>query len=74
MIFHLNGDWGSTFFALGRLSRSLSLRLRLSLTGGLGLIPSKICGMQDPSKGMLNRFRLQMVVNHCSCRCTRTRS
>ena len=78
MNFHLNGDWGSTFFALGRLSLSLilSLSLRLSLTpsGGLWLIPSGICGMGDPPKRKMNQFWLQMVVNRRSCCCTRTRS
>ena len=78
MIFHLNDDWGSTSFALGRLSLSLSLslslNLSLSLKGGLWLIPSGFSGMEDPLKGMLNQFRLQMVVRRRSCRCTRTPS
>ena len=72
IIFHLNGEWESTCFALGRLS--LSLSLSLSLRGGPWLIPSGICGMQDPLKEMVNQFRLQMVVNRRSCRCTRTLS
>ena len=72
MISHLNGDWGSTFFALGRLSLSLSpsLSLSLSLRGGLWLVPSGICGLEDPLKRIVNQFRLQMVVNRRSCRCT----
>ena len=82
MIFHSNGDWGSTFFALVRLSPSLSFSLSLSLSlsfslslrGGLWLIPSEICGMEDPAEGMVNRFRLQMVVTCRSCCYTRTRS
>ena len=41
--------------------------------GGLWLIPSGICGMEDP-QGIVNQFRLQIVVNRQSCPCTRTRS
>ena len=82
MIFHFNGVWGSSLYAPGclclhlRLSLSLSLRLILSLRlrGGLWLIPSGICGMEDPPQGMVYQFRLQMAVNRRSCRCTRTRS
>ena len=33
-----------------------------------------IRGMEDPLKGMVNQFRLQMVLNRSSCRCTRIRS
>ena len=83
MIFHFDGGWGATFFALGRLSLSPSLSLSLSLPlslsfsltlrGGLWLIPSGICGMEDPREGMVNKFRLQMEVNCRSCRCVRTR-
>ena len=78
IIFDLDGDWGSTFIVLGRLSLSLSLSLglsfRLSLRGGLWLIPSGICVMQDPPRGMVNQLQLQMVVKCRSCRCTRTQS
>ena len=70
MISHSNGDWGSAFLAFGCLS--LSLSLSLSRRGCLWLIPSGICGMEDPPKGMVNQFWLQMVVNRRSCRCTRT--
>ena len=69
-----DGNWGLTFFALSRLSLSMSLSLSLNLRGGLLLIPSGICGMEDPPKGMVNQFWLQMVVNRRSCCCTRTRS
>ena len=70
MMFHSNGDWGSIFYALGRLSTSLrlglSLSLRLSLSlgprGGLLLIPSRICAMEGPPKGRVNQFRLQHMV------------
>ena len=55
-------------------SPTLSLTLSLSLRGVLWLIPSGICGMEDPLDGMVNRFRLQMVVNCRSRRCSRTRS
>ena len=74
MIFHLNGASGSTFFAVGRLSLSLSVSLSLSLKGGLWLMPSGICGMEDAPKGMVKQFRLQKVVNRRSCRRTRTAS
>ena len=82
MTVHSNGDWGSAFYALGRLSLSLSLSLSLALhlslslspRGGLWLIPSGICGMEDHPQGMVNQFWLQMVVHRRSCRCIRTRT
>ena len=53
---------------------SLSLSLSLSLRRDLWLIPSRIGGMEDPTGGMVNQFRLQMVVNRRFCRCTLTES